>query len=145
MPYLRSNSAAVPVERSLGRDPVALVATRESVWRERARCTKMADWGEADTEDKKEVCQGCPVIVECLAWAVASEPRCSNDEVIRWEVYGGLDGKQRQEIIRARRVLALRRRRHDSQGTEHTEIAVREAEAELRLIEGQHEHLERSA
>ena len=97
MPYLRSNSAAVPVERSLGRDPVALVATRESVWRERARCTKMADWDEADTEDKKEVCQGCPVIVECLAWAVASEPRCSNDEVIRWEVYGGLDGKQRQE------------------------------------------------
>lgn len=48
----------------------------------------------------KAVCEGCPVRVECLAWAIASDEQLG--------VWGGLNERERQLLAGPRRDTAAR-------------------------------------
>jgi WhiB family transcriptional regulator, redox-sensing transcriptional regulator len=48
--------------------------------------------GRADTEDAKRVCRTCPVLAECLEWAIAS--------AIPFGVLGGLSEDGRHALAR---------------------------------------------
>jgi WhiB family redox-sensing transcriptional regulator len=77
-------------------------------WIERASCLEqdpdlffpVGTTGPAieQTAKAKSVCAGCPVRVECLAWALDT---CQDAGV-----WGGLDEEERREIRRARRRAA---------------------------------------
>jgi WhiB family redox-sensing transcriptional regulator len=51
--------------------------------------------GVAQIDDAKRVCRSCPVIAECLEWAVA--------RAIPFGVWGGLSGDERELIARTSR------------------------------------------
>jgi WhiB family redox-sensing transcriptional regulator len=55
------------------------------------------------TARAKAICRACPVIAECLAWALDT---CQDAGV-----WGGLDEEERREIRRARRRAAAARAR----------------------------------
>jgi WhiB family redox-sensing transcriptional regulator len=57
--------------------------------------------GHADTEDAKRVCRACPVLAECLEWAIAG--------AIPFGVLGGLSEDERHALARGtrRRVSGL--------------------------------------
>lgn len=71
-------------------------------WRERARCTEVnpdlffADKGEAaNTRAAKLICQQCPVVRDCLSYAM-------NHKGV-YGVWGATTEKDRQELKRRRR------------------------------------------
>jgi WhiB family transcriptional regulator, redox-sensing transcriptional regulator len=78
---------------------------RETWWIERARCIDedpelffpIGTTGPAIAQTARaiEVCEGCPVRAECLAWALDT---CQDAGV-----WGGLGEEDRREIRRARR------------------------------------------
>jgi WhiB family redox-sensing transcriptional regulator len=69
----------------------------EGAWQERASCNQAApdEWfpkkGESPTMAKR-ICAGCPVVDECLAYAL------EHDE--RFGVWGGKSERERQRIKR---------------------------------------------
>ncbi len=77
-------------------------------WIERARCrdedpdlffpTGTTGPAMEQTERAKALCRSCPVVRECLAWALDT---CQDAGV-----WGGLDEEERREIRRARRRAA---------------------------------------
>ena len=70
-----------------------------SEWHEDARCRVegMPEWWfpEKDTAEGRQaraICRSCPVIAQCLSWAVAND--------VRWGIWGGMDHRQRRELRR---------------------------------------------
>ncbi len=70
-------------------------------WHARAACDGRDPTGSVFFPDHgksaaaaKEICAGCPVVGECLAWALEHED---------WGVFGGMTANERAEIRRARR------------------------------------------
>ncbi|MHC5260775.1 WhiB family transcriptional regulator [Streptomyces sp. UC4497] len=57
-----------------------------------------------DVEAAKEVCRRCPVIMECLRWAVATEQTTG--------VWGGTSEGERARLLRAERRRARAEARH---------------------------------
>lgn len=49
----------------------------------------------------KQICRRCPVIAECLEWALSVEEH----EPDSFGVFGGLGGRQRRRLLRRRRQL----------------------------------------
>lgn len=63
------------------------------MWQERAACLGMMDWIErGHVAKKKAVCHTCPVINECLAFAI-------NNEDFESTVYGGFTGAERSKLV----------------------------------------------
>lgn len=73
-------------------------------WRKRAECRKAkydpelwfpigdSIWTRLQEEEAKKICRKCPVMVECLAWAL--------DKRHEDGVWGGLSEKERRVIAR---------------------------------------------
>ncbi|MET7683344.1 WhiB family transcriptional regulator [Streptomyces sp. NPDC005423] len=61
-----------------------------------------------DVREAKAVCAGCPVVAECLSWAVATGQTNG--------VWGGLTEVERAELCRARSALGAGRARLDDGG-----------------------------
>jgi WhiB family redox-sensing transcriptional regulator len=51
------------------------------------------------TRVPKQICAGCPIKAECLAWAIATDER--------YGVWGGLSEKERRALKRRQQVAAL--------------------------------------
>ncbi len=71
-------------------------------WHELAACDGLDPTGSVffparghSAAPAKAICAGCPVVGECLAWALEHED---------YGVYGGLTAPERDEIRRVRRV-----------------------------------------
>jgi WhiB family redox-sensing transcriptional regulator len=77
-------------------------------WQDRGRCRDLDTdlfYPPLDSETSlqrrareaaaKAVCEGCPVRVECLAWAIASNEQLG--------VWGGLNERERQLLVAPRR------------------------------------------
>jgi WhiB family redox-sensing transcriptional regulator len=83
------------MERSVTADP--------SWWRRQASCRGAGPdlffpaKGEPASE-AKEVCQTCPVALQCLDYAIASGEETG--------IWGGMSERQRREVARARRIAA---------------------------------------
>lgn len=77
-------------------------------WRRQAVCRSNPTFDTYLVEEQKEMCSHCPVIQECLNFALEHELPTSTSAV-SWPVYGGLDGEERQVILKERRRLELER------------------------------------
>ena len=101
---------------------------RSEMWRQRAACSGMdtSDFYPGDRERgptlarrerrAKQVCARCPVIQECLAWAL--------DEREPFGVWGGTSAKERA------RMLQIRDRRDRSRGSRLGETACNGGETQ---------------
>ena len=81
-------------------DLLRMLQSPEHVWRQQALCRKMPDFIAETPAQQQQVCSECPVIGECLAFALDHEPRVFDPK--GWPVYGGLTGEERQTILKAR-------------------------------------------
>lgn len=64
------------------------------MWQSKAACAGMTDFvGRSHTADKKAICHTCPVINECLAFAISNED-------FEATVYGGFTGHERKQLVR---------------------------------------------
>jgi WhiB family redox-sensing transcriptional regulator len=71
--------------------------------------------GHADTEHAKRVCRTCPVLAECLDWAIAG--------AIPFGVLGGLSEDERRALVRGTR----RRGSRPTEETAHRAASRRDA------------------
>jgi WhiB family transcriptional regulator, redox-sensing transcriptional regulator len=53
----------------------------------------------ANAREAREICAGCPVVDECLAWALSQE-----DEI--FGIFGGTSHRERQQMLRGARAAA---------------------------------------
>ena len=81
-------------------DLLRMLQSPEHAWWQRALCRKMHDFIAETTVQQQQVCSECPVIGECLAFALDHEPRVFDPK--GWPVYGGLTGEERQAILKGR-------------------------------------------
>ncbi len=80
------------------------IRDREMQWLDRAACRdhnpelffpmSAVGPGRAQAEDAKRVCRTCPVLAECLEWAIAS--------AIPFGVLGGLSEEERKTLMSRR-------------------------------------------
>jgi len=64
------------------------------MWQNNARCAGMESFIQrGDVAAKKALCHTCPVISECLAFALQNEDFEST-------VYGGFTGEERKQLIK---------------------------------------------
>src|SRR5687768_12531727 len=74
-------------------------------WKLRAKCASRMenpdDWFDKYDSNRRaeKLCQGCPVIMECLEYAL------ENDE--RFGIWGGLTARSRRRLARQRRKFVL--------------------------------------
>lgn len=105
------NRDAVPLQREMSRHPILTLFNRDGddlAWHGQAACNGLGDVmfptqrdGRAvDYRDALSLCHGtptrpgCPVIAECLEWALAADEQ--------WGVWGGATPAQRQAIANRR-------------------------------------------
>ncbi len=64
------------------------------MWMDSAACAGMEDFiTRGGTAEKKAVCAQCPVINECLAFAI-------DNEDFEATVYGGFTGEERKQLVK---------------------------------------------
>lgn len=65
-----------------------------NIWQDRAACAGIDSFIErGGTAAKKAVCHQCPVINECLAFAIRNED-------FEATVYGGFTGDERRQLVK---------------------------------------------
>lgn len=72
-------------------------AIKHADWTVHAKCRGMEDalFPEAAEQKKaRQLCQGCPVRLECLAEAL--------DNRIEWGIWGGMTERERRALLRQR-------------------------------------------
>lgn len=64
------------------------------MWMDSAACAGMEDFiTRGGTAEKKAVCAQCPVVNECLAFAISNED-------FEATVYGGFTGEERKQLVK---------------------------------------------
>mgnify|MGYP000877918928 FL=1 len=64
------------------------------MWQDSAACSGIDSFiGRGHTAEKKAVCATCPVVNECLAFAIRNED-------FEATVYGGFTGAERHELVK---------------------------------------------
>ncbi len=74
-----------------------MTAIKHADWTVHAQCRGMEDalFPEASEQKKaRQLCQGCPVRLECLAEAL--------DNRIEWGIWGGMTERERRALLRQR-------------------------------------------
>jgi hypothetical protein len=70
-----------------------------NIWQDKAACAGMDSFiARGHTAEKKAVCATCPVVNECLAFAIRNED-------FEATVYGGFTGEERKQLIKDGMVL----------------------------------------
>lgn len=65
-----------------------------NIWQDKAACAGMDSFiARGHTAEKKAVCATCPVVNECLAFAIRNED-------FEATVYGGFTGAERHELVK---------------------------------------------
>jgi WhiB family redox-sensing transcriptional regulator len=85
----------------------SFVGTGRGDWRDRAACLNedpelffpigTTGPAEAQVEQAKQVCARCPVLAECLTWAM------DNPTLTQFGVFGGMSEEERRAETRRRR------------------------------------------
>ncbi len=71
-------------------------------WQDRAACRNMDTeefFNDVRSQRAKKICRQCPVITECLNFAMKCETRCL---AYRHGIYGGLTPGQREQLAHRR-------------------------------------------
>ena len=65
-----------------------------NIWQDQAACTGIESFiTRGGTAEKKAVCAMCPVVNECLAFAISNED-------FEATVYGGFTGEERKQLVK---------------------------------------------
>jgi len=79
---------------------------RSAAWRQQAKCLGVNVFESLPEAQQKDFCKSCPVMAECLKFALDNETIQSTESMYDWPVYGGLTGHERQVILRERKANA---------------------------------------